>query len=77
MILGAILTYLPVRYLCLSLPLVGVLGKMKGYVVMKISYGVVNTSSQLVPDFVVDKRVIEPTSASFEPVNLQEVTEKL
>lgn len=50
---------------------------MKGYVIMKISYGIVKTSSQLVPDFVVDKRVIEPTSASFEPVNLQEVTEKL
>ena len=77
MILGAILTYLLVRYLCLSLPLVRVLGKMKGYVIMKISYGIVNTSSQLVPDFVVDKRVIEPTSASFELVNLQEVTEKL
>ena len=77
MILGAILTYLPVRYLCLFLPLVRVLGKMKGYVIMKISYGIVNTSSQLVPDFVVDKRVIEPTSASFELVNLQEVTEKL
>lgn len=44
---------------------------------MKISYGIVNTSSQLVPDFVVDKRVIEPTSVSFELVNLQEVTEKL
>lgn len=44
---------------------------------MKISYGIVKTSSQLVPDFVVDKRVIEPTSASFELVNLQEVTEKL
>ena len=77
MILGAILTYLPVRYLCLYLPLVRVLGKMKGYVIMKISYGIVNTSSQLVPDFVVDKRVIEPISASFELVNLQEVTEKL
>ena len=71
-------SYLLTRKILMLIPsIVRVLGKVKGYVIMKISYGIVNTSSQLVPDFVVDKRVIEPTSASFELVNLQEVTEKL